>query len=146
MTACRGGITNTCLSSRYGTCSLPQERRFWEWATSCRWAICSIRSDMDRGPTPILGERPGWNGKSRRRLRETTLPSRRSSSAVRTNTTREKLKMSLKDTLFTKAEQHSLFDHTFLARERLDEQYAAAPPQTDAAAFGVWVFLGTEGR
>jgi cytochrome c oxidase subunit III len=52
--------------------------------------------------------------------------------------------MSLKDTLFTQAEQKALFDHTFLARERLEEQYASLPHQSEAAAFGMWVFLATE--
>jgi cytochrome c oxidase subunit III len=52
--------------------------------------------------------------------------------------------MSLKDTLFTKAEQHALFDHTFLARERLEEQYQSIPHQSETAAFGMWAFLATE--
>jgi cytochrome c oxidase subunit III len=52
--------------------------------------------------------------------------------------------MSLKDTLFTPTEQKALFDHTFLARERLEEQYASLPHQSETAAFGMWVFLATE--
>jgi cytochrome c oxidase subunit III len=52
--------------------------------------------------------------------------------------------MRLRDTLFTKAEQHALFDHTFLARERLEEQYSSIPHQSETAAFGMWVFLATE--
>jgi cytochrome c oxidase subunit 3 len=52
--------------------------------------------------------------------------------------------MNLRDTLFTKAEQKALFDHTFLARERLEEQYASIPHQSETAAFGMWVFLATE--
>src|SRR5580704_13253850 len=52
--------------------------------------------------------------------------------------------MSLRDTLFTPAEQTALFDHTFLARERLEEQYASLPHQSETAAFGMWVFLATE--
>ena len=52
--------------------------------------------------------------------------------------------MSLRDTLFTQAEQKALFDHTFLARERLEEQYASLPHQSETAAFGMWVFLATE--
>jgi cytochrome c oxidase subunit III len=52
--------------------------------------------------------------------------------------------MSLRDTLFTQAEQKALFDHTFLARDRLEEQYASLPHQSETAAFGMWVFLATE--
>ncbi len=52
--------------------------------------------------------------------------------------------MSLRDTLFTPAEQKALFDHTFLARDRLEEQYASLPHQSETAAFGMWVFLATE--
>jgi cytochrome c oxidase subunit III len=52
--------------------------------------------------------------------------------------------MSLRDTLFTPAEQEALFDHTFLAKERLEEQYASLSHQSETAAFGMWVFLATE--
>jgi cytochrome c oxidase subunit 3 len=52
--------------------------------------------------------------------------------------------MSLKDALFTPEEQERLFDHTFLQREQLEEQYASLEQQHEAAAFGMWVFLATE--
>jgi cytochrome c oxidase subunit 3 len=52
--------------------------------------------------------------------------------------------MSLRNTLFTPAEQEALFDHTFLDRKRLEEQYASLPHQSETAAFGMWVFLATE--
>jgi cytochrome c oxidase subunit III len=52
--------------------------------------------------------------------------------------------MSLKDALFTPDEQERLFDHTFLQRERLEEQYASLDHQHETAAFGMWVFLATE--
>jgi len=52
--------------------------------------------------------------------------------------------MSLKDALFTPGEQERLFDHTFLKRDRLEEQYASLEQQHEAAAFGMWVFLATE--
>jgi cytochrome c oxidase subunit III len=51
--------------------------------------------------------------------------------------------MSLKDALFPPAEQ-KLFEHTFLQRERLEEQYATLEQQTETSAFGMWVFLATE--
>ena len=52
--------------------------------------------------------------------------------------------MSLKDALFTPDEQERLFDHTFLQRERLEEQYATLEQQHQTATFGMWVFLVTE--
>jgi cytochrome c oxidase subunit 3 len=52
--------------------------------------------------------------------------------------------MSLKDALFTPDEQERLFDHTFLQRELLEEQYATLEQQHETAAFGMWVFLATE--
>ena len=52
--------------------------------------------------------------------------------------------MSLKDALFTPDEQERLFDHTFLQREKLEEQYATLEQQHETAAFGMWVFLATE--
>jgi cytochrome c oxidase subunit 3 len=52
--------------------------------------------------------------------------------------------MSLKDALFTPDEQERLFDHTFLQRERLEEQYATLEQQHETATFGMWVFLATE--
>jgi cytochrome c oxidase subunit III len=52
--------------------------------------------------------------------------------------------MSLRNALFTREEQDRLFNHTFLKRERLEEQYASARQQHEAAAFGMWVFLATE--
>ncbi len=52
--------------------------------------------------------------------------------------------MSLKDVLFTPDEQERLFDHTFLKRERLEEQYATLEQQHETAVFGMWVFLATE--
>jgi cytochrome c oxidase subunit III len=51
--------------------------------------------------------------------------------------------VSLKDALFPPAEQ-TLFEHTFLQRERLEEQYANLEQQSETAAFGMWVFLATE--
>jgi cytochrome c oxidase subunit III len=52
--------------------------------------------------------------------------------------------MSLKDALFTPDEQERLFDHTFLKRDRLEEQFATLEQQHEAATFGMWVFLATE--
>lgn len=52
--------------------------------------------------------------------------------------------MSLKDALFTPDEQERLFDHTFLERELLEEQYETLEQQHETAAFGMWVFLATE--
>lgn len=52
--------------------------------------------------------------------------------------------MSLKDALFTPEEQERLFDHTFLKRDRLEEQYGSLKQQHETAAFGMWVFLATE--
>lgn len=52
--------------------------------------------------------------------------------------------MSLKDALFTPDEQERLFDHTFLKKERLEEQYSTMEHQRETAAFGMWVFLATE--
>jgi cytochrome c oxidase subunit III len=52
--------------------------------------------------------------------------------------------MSLKDALFTPDEQERLFDHTFLQRELLEEQYATLEQQHETATFGMWVFLATE--
>jgi cytochrome c oxidase subunit 3 len=52
--------------------------------------------------------------------------------------------MSLRNALFTSEEQERLFNHTFLKRERLEEQYASAKQQHEAAVFGMWVFLATE--
>jgi cytochrome c oxidase subunit III len=51
--------------------------------------------------------------------------------------------MTLKEALFAPSEQ-KLFEHTFLSRERLEEQYATLEQQTETAAFGMWVFLATE--
>ncbi len=51
--------------------------------------------------------------------------------------------MSLKELLFGPAE-HRLFEHTFLSRERLEEQYASLEQQHQTAALGMWVFLATE--
>lgn len=51
--------------------------------------------------------------------------------------------MSLKERLFTPAEQR-VFEHTFLSREPLEEQYANLEQQHETAAFGMWVFLVTE--
>jgi cytochrome c oxidase subunit 3 len=51
--------------------------------------------------------------------------------------------MSFKEALFTPAERDS-FEHTFLVRHRLEEQYASLEQQHETAAFGMWVFLATE--
>ena len=40
--------------------------------------------------------------------------------------------MSLRNALFTREEQDRLFNHTFLKRERLEEQYASVQQRLDA--------------
>ncbi len=51
--------------------------------------------------------------------------------------------MSPENTLLTD-EQYASLEHTALRRDRLEEQYENLDQQHQAAALGMWVFLGTE--
>ena len=49
-----------------------------------------------------------------------------------------------RDNALLTADERAMLEHTVLVRHRLEEQYENLEQQSQAASFGMWVFLATE--